>query len=136
MTGSDGECGGGRGRRPGRIPRGSALSPGLRWSQCHPDSEMLEIPLARLALALIPLIAVGVISYRWSGRSGELAVATARMVVQLLAVGYVLVLLFEVDNPWVGVAVVSFMIAVSSWIAIRCRVSTQALPCRSRRREV
>ena len=45
--------------------------------------------------------------------------ATARMVVQLLAVGYVLVLLFKVENPWAGVGVVSFMIVVSSWIAIR-----------------
>ncbi len=80
---------------------------------------MLEIPLARLALALIPLIAVGVISIRWLGSSGDLALATGRMLVQLLAVGYVLVFLFEVDNPWIGIVVVTFMVAVSSWIAIR-----------------
>ena len=80
---------------------------------------MLEIPLARLALALIPLIAVGVISIRWLGSSGDLALATGRMLVQLLAVGYVLVFLFKVDNPWIGIGVVSFMVAVSSWIAIR-----------------
>ena len=88
---------------------------------------MLEIPLERLALALIPLIAVGLISIRWIGSSGDLALATGRMLVQLLAVGYVLVFLFKVENPWVGVGVVSFMVAVSSWIAIRtvrnCRLN-------------
>ena len=80
---------------------------------------MIDIPLGRLALSLLPILAVGWISYRWVGRTGELAVATARMVVQLLAVGYVLVFLFGVDNPWMGIAIVTFMIAISSWIAVR-----------------
>ena len=80
---------------------------------------MIEIPLWRLALMLIPLAAVGWISFRWIGRSGELALATVRMVVQLLAIGYVLVFLFRVENPWMGIGVVGFMIAMSSWIAVR-----------------
>jgi putative ABC transport system permease protein len=41
------------------------------------------------------------------------------MVVQLLLVGYLLVLLFEIESPWMSLGIVSFMIAVSSWIAIR-----------------
>ena len=80
---------------------------------------MVEISLLRLSLALLPLLVVGWIWYRWTRGTGELVMATARMVVQLLAVGYVLVLLFKLENPWVGVGVVGFMIAVSSWIAIR-----------------
>ncbi|NNC88568.1 MAG: ABC transporter permease [Akkermansiaceae bacterium] len=80
---------------------------------------MIEISLGRLALMLLPLAAVGWISFRWTGRSGELAIATARMVVQLLAIGYVLVFLFKVENPWMGIGVVAFMIIVSSWIAVR-----------------
>ncbi len=83
------------------------------------NGGMIEIPLLRLALSLLPVVVVGWISWRWSRGSNELAIATARMVVQLLAVGYVLVLLFKVENPWVGLAVVAFMIVVSSWIAIR-----------------
>lgn len=85
----------------------------------HAQREMISIPLLQLALSLLPIFFVGWISYRWSRHGGELALATARMVVQLLAVGYVLVLLFKVENPWAGLGVVSFMIAVSSWIAIR-----------------
>ena len=80
---------------------------------------MIEIPLWRLALSLLPLLVVGWIFFRWGGRSGEFAIATARMVVQLLLVGYLLVLLFEIESPWVSLGIVSFMIAVSSWIAIR-----------------
>ncbi|NIP98111.1 MAG: ABC transporter permease, partial [Akkermansiaceae bacterium] len=80
---------------------------------------MIEISLGRLGLSLLPVILVGWISWSWSRGTGELAVATGRMLVQLLVVGYVLVLLFEVGNPWAGLGVVSFMIAVSSWIAIR-----------------
>lgn len=80
---------------------------------------MIEIPLPRLALSLLPLLLVAWFSFKWSGRPGELVVATARMLVQLLAVGYVLVFLFKVENPWIGVGIVAFMIAVSSWIAVR-----------------
>ena len=80
---------------------------------------MQEISLARLALMLLPILAVGWISWRWVGRSGELVIATARMVVQLLAMGYALVFLFRVEDPWVAIAVVAFMILVSSWIAVR-----------------
>jgi putative ABC transport system permease protein len=80
---------------------------------------MIEIPLWRLALALLPLLVVGWISWRWAAQTGELLIATGRMVVQLLAVGYVLVFLFEVENPWAGAGIVAFMILVSSWIAVR-----------------
>ena len=99
------------------VPR---LACGIARNASAGDSPcMVEISLLRLTLALIPLLAVGWIWYRWTGGSKELVMATARMVVQLLGVGYVLVLLFKVENPWVGVGVVGFMIAVSSWIAIR-----------------
>ena len=80
---------------------------------------MIEIPLGRLALSLLPLVLVGWFMLRWSGGCRELVLATARMVVQLLAVGYGLVLLFQVENPWAGVGVVAFLIVVSSWSAIR-----------------
>ena len=80
---------------------------------------MLEIPLERLALSLLPLVVVGWISFRWVNKTSELLLSTARMVVQLLLVGYVLVLLFKVENVWAGLGVVAFMVLVSSWIAVR-----------------
>lgn len=80
---------------------------------------MQQISLVRLALMLLPLVAVGWISWRWIAEIRELAVATGRMVLQLLAMGYVLVFLFGVENPWIAIAVVAFMIVLSSWIAVR-----------------
>ena len=80
---------------------------------------MIEIPLWRLGLSLLPIIVIGWITVRWGGRGGTLSIATARMVVQLFAVGYVLSFLFGVKDPWVTLGVVAFMIVVSSWIAIR-----------------
>ena len=80
---------------------------------------MVEIPLPRLALSLLPLLVVGFISFRWTRKEGGLSLATVRMIVQLLAVGYLLVGLFTVQNIWASLGVVVFMIAVSSLIAIR-----------------
>lgn len=56
---------------------------------------------------------------RWSGSSRELWVATIRMVLQLLAMCYLLVVVFEQDHLWVSVVVVVFMVVVSSLIAVR-----------------
>ena len=80
---------------------------------------MVEIPLWRLAISLLPLIAVAWISFAWGSKVRELGIATARMIVQLLGIGYVLVFLFEQENPWLGGGIVLFMVLISSWIAIR-----------------
>ena len=50
----------------------------------HSETQ-IKIPLLQLALSLVPLIVVGWISFRWAGKGGEIGIATARMVVQLLA---------------------------------------------------
>ncbi|MBJ07039.1 MAG: hypothetical protein CMO40_08010 [Verrucomicrobiaceae bacterium] len=80
---------------------------------------MIEIPLSGLSLSLLPILVVGWITWRWGGRTTILTVATGRMVVQLFLIGYVLSFLFGVRSPWVALGVVVFMIAISSWIAIR-----------------
>ncbi len=45
--------------------------------------------------------------------------ANIRMLVQLLLIGYVFTYIFETDEPVLVVLVVVFMIAMSSWIALR-----------------
>jgi putative ABC transport system permease protein len=77
------------------------------------------IPLTRLCLMLLPPAAVVLVLLRWSLRPGQALVAIARMVVQLLLVGFVLVFIFESDTAWVVLAVLSVMVTVSSWIALR-----------------
>ena len=78
-----------------------------------------QIPLSHLALIFIPVAAVIVIQCRWSLNYRDTLYGLARMVGQLLAVGYVLVFLFESDSPLVVSAVLFVMIAISSWIALR-----------------
>ena len=41
------------------------------------------------------------------------------MLAQLLLIGYVLTWVVETEEPWIVVAIVAFMIAMSAWIAIR-----------------
>ena len=78
-----------------------------------------QIPLSQLALIFIPVAAVIFIQWRWSLNYRDTLYGLARMVGQLLAVGYVLVFLFESDNPIVISIVLLIMIAITSWIALR-----------------
>ena len=84
-----------------------------------------QIPLSQLALIFIPVAAVIVIQWRWSLNYRDTLYGLVRMVGQLLAVGYVLVFLFESDSPMVVSAVLFIMIAVSSWIALRPLASSR-----------
>ncbi|MDD2356839.1 MAG: ABC transporter permease [Thiovulaceae bacterium] len=83
---------------------------------------MHTIPLQNLLFMLLPVTIVGCFYYKWLGNVKEIAYATLRMSSQLLLIGYVLEFLFKDDSPIIGVAIVLFMIAVSSMIALRsCR---------------
>lgn len=72
-----------------------------------------------LALAFIPAIVVIGVMFRWKANARTAAYATLRMLVQLLLIGYVLIYIFETDQPWLIVAVITIMLSVASWIAIR-----------------
>ena len=83
------------------------------------NGGILEISLQGLVYAFIPALAVLVIMWRWQAGTGTAVYAMARMLVQLLAIGYVLIYLFESDNYWLIAGVLAIMIAVASWIAVR-----------------
>ena len=55
----------------------------------------------------------------WGLNALQAMYANVRMLVQLLLIGYVLTYIFETDEPVLVVLVVVFMIAMSSWIALR-----------------
>lgn len=82
-------------------------------------SSVETISLARLSFILLPVIVVIAIQWRWSMSSRSTIYGMARMLAQLLAVGYVLVFLFESDSPLIVSIVLFVMITVSSWIALR-----------------
>ncbi len=67
----------------------------------------------------IPVLLVCVIYVYWQGRISEVLSASARMTVQLVGVGYVLVALFGNPSPWITAAVLSLMIVAAGWISVR-----------------
>ena len=77
------------------------------------------IPIPKIALCLIPFIIVVYVQLRWSLNYKYLLLATARMVLQLVIVGYFLLFIFDNHSIW-GVGTVLFiMMTASSIIAIR-----------------
>lgn len=59
------------------------------------------------------------ILWRWSAGAGHGLYALARMLGQLLLVGYFLVYIFETNLPWVVLLVLSVMVVAASWIGLR-----------------
>ena len=80
---------------------------------------MKIITFSHLIFMLIPVGIVGYFYYRWIGNAQEIALATLRMVAQLLLIGYLLVYIFNNQNSTTGVLIVLFMVLVSSLIALR-----------------
>ncbi len=80
---------------------------------------MATISWSGLAWCLLPIALVCVIYWRWQGKPQEVLMASSRMVLQLLGVGYVLIFLFNNPSPWMSLLVISIMITAASWIAVR-----------------
>jgi putative ABC transport system permease protein len=57
--------------------------------------------------------------FRWQLKAFMGLYANVRMLVQLLLVGYFLTYVFETNQPVVIILVITLMIAVSAWIALR-----------------
>jgi putative ABC transport system permease protein len=83
------------------------------------DSTLPTISLTSLLIAFAPSALLLVIMYRWSLRAQTALYANARMLIQLLAVGYVLTYVFETDEPALIAGVVTLMVVVAAWIALR-----------------
>ncbi len=80
---------------------------------------MIEIGVPGLVVAFLPTLAVLAIMYAWTAGVGTGVYATARMLTQLLAVGFVLVFIFESESPLFIAGVVAIMLLVASSIAVR-----------------
>ena len=83
------------------------------------NSSLQPIPLLNLALAFLPALMVVGISYRWSVNGGTSLYAIGRMLIQLLLVGYVLMFVFESDQPSVVFIALAVMLFAASWISLR-----------------
>jgi putative ABC transport system permease protein len=85
-----------------------------------------QLSAASLALAFVPALAVVLILHRWTGRAREGLYGFARMLLQLVLIGYLLVYIFEARHYGLILAVLGVMVLAASWIALR----TSALPKR------
>ena len=90
------------------------------------NTTIQAIPIAKLAIAFLPVLAVLIMLYYWSKEARTSLYGLSRMLVQLLIVGYFLTFLFESDSAWIVSAVLAVMVLASSWIALR----TSSLPRR------
>lgn len=83
------------------------------------DSSIQTIPLARLALAFVPVALVLLLLARWSLGARQPLYAVGRMLLQLMLVGYALNAIFTTDNAGLVVLVLAVMLGAASWIALR-----------------
>ncbi len=77
------------------------------------------ISLGRLALTFLPVAVVIAFLFRWSLGGRSTLYAVARMLIQLLLIGYVLTFVFTTESGLLVVGVLSMMLCVASWIALR-----------------
>lgn len=83
------------------------------------DAIVQTISWGGLVFAALPALAVIGILWRWSAGAGTATYAGARMLAQLLLIGYVLVYIFEAGEPSLVLAILSVMLLAASWISIR-----------------
>jgi len=83
------------------------------------NTSVQVISLSGLIWAFVPTVIVIAIMYGWALKAGTALHAVARMLIQLLLIGYVLTYIFETDHPGVIVFVLGVMLVAASWIALR-----------------
>ena len=90
-------------------------------------SNTVHISSIDVALAFVPVAIVVGILYRWSLGYKQSVYAAARMLAQLLLVGYLLTYLFTIQNVWIPLAIMIAMVGVSAWIATHVVAIRRAL---------
>jgi len=83
------------------------------------STSVQTISLSGLILAFLPTIIVVSILFRWALDAMTALYAVARMLMQLLLIGYILIYIFNADQPGIIVFVITVMLVAASWIALR-----------------
>jgi putative ABC transport system permease protein len=76
------------------------------------------IPLLNLSIAFIPALLTLAILFKWSLNSTNALYAIARMLMQLMIIGYFLSYIFASDSVAVVMLILAVMVFSSSWIAL------------------
>jgi putative ABC transport system permease protein len=81
---------------------------------------VIEIGWAQLAISTGFVVVVGILSLRLSlGLERDLAIATVRTFLQLIALGLVLRWVFGVDSPWLVLAILVLMMAAAAQTIVK-----------------
>jgi putative ABC transport system permease protein len=83
------------------------------------NNSVLVLTISDLLWAFLPVAVVLWVLNRWTTGVGTAIHAVARMLIQLLLIGYVLVAIFESDEPAVILLVLTVMLLAASWISVR-----------------
>ncbi len=92
---------------------------GINNGEQHTLDGLPVISFSAMLLAFLPSIGVLLIMRSWSLNAAGALWANARMLAQLLVVGYVLTFVFETENPWIIAAIIMLMMSAAAWIALR-----------------
>ncbi len=83
------------------------------------NTSVQAISSSGLIWAFVPTVIVIAILYRWALDARSAQYAVARMLIQLLLIGYVLTYIFEAEHAEIIVFVLAVMLVAASWIALR-----------------
>jgi len=83
------------------------------------NTSIYHISMLNLLWACIPVVIMIVIYIRWTHDKVTLFYALARMLIQLLLIGYVLTYIFTSDSPYLIVLILSVMLVAASIISLR-----------------
>ena len=82
------------------------------------SADVYQISLNGLAIAFIPVVPVLYFYYRWQLGVGKIGYGLARMLGQLLVIGYFLTFIFQSESASLILAVLTLMLLIASWIAL------------------
>jgi len=82
------------------------------------NNSIQTISLLNLMIAFIPVLVILIIIFKWSLDIKNSIYAVARMLVQLLLIGYFLTYIFDSDSSVIVLAILITMVFSSSWIAL------------------
>jgi len=77
-----------------------------------------DIPLINFLALAVPAAAVLAVLFYWNLNLGKSVYALARMLAQLLAIGYVLAYIFAAQSAVLVLLVLTFMLGAATWISL------------------
>lgn len=89
----------------------------LTFAATQSAADVISLP--RLAVSLLPVVAVFVVMIRWRTSTATSLHAMSRMLVQLLLIGFMLHHIFQAEIVWVTLLAISVMIGAAAWISLR-----------------